>query len=264
MFGNLLKKNTQPERSWGQSYRGPQDIASIQAAYEKDGAMLISDFFPPEDLNMMTDGWKNIKTAIEKDHSLERNARFVSGVLPAPAGEIYRHPKMVELAQLLLGTKDMALYMNRILVKDKEWNGTITVHQDMPYFHGGAKKLSIFVPLAPIQADGGNGGLKYLLGSHHYGMIGRGTIQIDQFPKMEQLAPNVVPGDIVLMDFMTWHYSENAVTNDDRPLMQIVYQPATDGSYGNKVCGMGGKPTLVCGEWRTQHFIEREHGIMAD
>ena len=264
MFGNWLKKNDVPARSTGLFYQGVQDFLPVQEAYRNDGTVLISDFFPRPDIKMLTDGWRNVKSAIEDGKTLERSARFVMGVLPAPAGTVYQHPKLVELAQLILGTQDVALYMNRILLKDKKWNGTITAHQDLPYFHGGEKKLSVFVPLAPIQADGGNGGLKFLLGSHHYGMVGRGTIQLDKFPNMPLLAPNIIPGDVVLMDFLTWHYSEDAVNDNDRPLMQIVYQPATDGSYCDKIGGMGGKPILVSGKWHTQHFVERGHGILPD
>jgi len=55
------------------------------------------------------------------------------------------------------------------------------------------------------------------------------------------------------MDFLTWHYSEDAAVPEDRPLMQITYQPSSDGSYGGPTLGVP-KPTLVSGRWITEYF----------
>ena len=34
---------------------------------------------------------------------------------------------------------------------------------------------------------------------------------------MEELAPDLEVGDVVLMDFLTWHYSEDAVVPETGP-----------------------------------------------
>ncbi len=75
----------------------------------------------------------------------------------------------------------------------------------------------------------------------------------ERFPPLEDLAPDLKVGDVVLMDFLTWHYSEDAVHPNDRPLLQITYQPASDGSYGSGKVGVS-RPTLVSGKWMTEHF----------
>jgi hypothetical protein len=168
----------------------------------------------------------------------------------------------VSLVRSLLGS-DVSLYMNRILIKDEHWGDAVAIHQDMPYFNGGQNKVSVFVPLTPTQAQGGNGGLVFIAGSHKYGNLARGTIDRAKFDPMPEVGPNLEVGDIVVMNFMTWHYSENAVVHDDRPLMQIVYQPATDGSFGGAKLGVP-QPMLVCGEWKTRHFAEWGHGVTPD
>ena len=108
-------------------------------------------------------------------------------------------------------------------------------------------------PITPTAAKNGNGGLIFLKGSHKYGNLQRGTIRREMFPAMEELAPDLEVGDIVLMDFLTWHYSGEAVVPGDRPLMQIAYQPSSDGSYVGPKAGVP-KPTLVSGRWMTEHF----------
>ena len=73
---------------------------------------------------------------------------------------------------------------------------------------------------------------------------------------MEVVVPSLEVGDMLFMDFLTWHYSEAALVERDRPLMQIIYQSASDGSYYQLA-----EPTLVAGHWRTKYFISHGHGI---
>ena len=80
---------------------------------------------------------------------------------------------------------------------------------------------------------------------------------------MEDLAPTLEVGDAAFMNFLTWHYSENPVQVDERPLMQIVYQPANDGSFGSAKLGVA-EPPLVTGTWQTAHFAEWNVGVTPD
>jgi len=220
--------------------------------YATDGVSVIRGFFEPAFVESLDCGWQTLKRQIAEG-TQARNARFVPGSLPEPLDSVYRHPNLVKTVQRILGTEDVALYMNRVLLKDREWNGAVAIHQDMPYFSGGLNKVSVFVPLTPTAARNGNGGLIFLKGSHKYGNLQRGTIRREVFPAMDELAPDLDVGDIVLMDFLTWHYSEDAVIPGDRPLMQLAYQPSSDGSYIGPTAGVP-KPTLVSGRWLTEHF----------
>jgi hypothetical protein len=232
------------------------------AAYASDGVVVVPSFFECADADALRDGWQRLAAEDVAQQGLERSARFLLGTLPGPIGRLYAHPRLVALATSVLG-RDVGLYMNRILIKDQTWGGAVAIHQDMPYFTGGQDKLSIFVPLRPTAAHNGNGGLAFVRGSHRYGALSRGTVDRTQFEPMEDVAPSLEVGDIVAMNFLTWHYSENAVVADERPLMQIVYQPATDGSYGGPKLGVV-QPTLVAGEWKTRHFAEWNRGVQPD
>jgi hypothetical protein len=236
--------------------------ADYRSEYDERGVVHLPSFFEPTYAAEMRSMWAPFKASLEAQAGNERNARFVYGVLPDPIGSICRHPKLVALATSILGS-DVALYMNRLLLKDATWKGSVTIHQDMPYYHGGLHKLSIFVPLQPSQAHGGNGGLKYLVGSHKYGNLQRGGIDRAQFAPMEEVGPSAEVGDVTIMNFLTWHYSEEAVRADDRPLLQIVYQPSADGSYASARFGVA-EPTLIAGEWRTSYFTEWNRGIIPD
>src|SRR5260370_5749804 len=66
---------------------------------------------------------------------------------------------------------------------------------------------------------------------------------------------------ILLMDFLTWHYSGKPTIASERPVIQIVYQSSLDGSYFKD--GLEG-PTLVSGQWKTQHFYRYGDGVTPD
>jgi ectoine hydroxylase-related dioxygenase (phytanoyl-CoA dioxygenase family) len=218
--------------------------------YASDGVFVMRQIFPASLIDQLKAGWQAVKRRIAAGE-IARNARFVSGSLPDPIETLYRNERLVDVAQTILGTASIALYMNRLLLKDEEWSGAVAIHQDMPYFSGGLHKLSIFVPLTPTSAR--NGGLIFLKGSHKFGNLQRGTIRREAFPPMDEIAPDLEVGDVILMNFLAWHYSEEAAIPGDRPLLQITYQPSSDGSYGSGKLGVA-RPTLVSGEWMTEHF----------
>jgi Phytanoyl-CoA dioxygenase (PhyH) len=229
--------------------------------YVDRGVVVLPRFLDAPTVSALNDAWDTLKRDF-LSASMERNARFLFGTLPGPIGQLYAHSSLVSLVRSVIGP-DLALYMNRVLLKDEHWGGAVAIHQDMPYFTGGQDKVSIFVPLQPTQAEGGNGGLKFVVGSHKYGALSRGAIDRSCFETMPEVAPSLEVGDIVVMNFMTWHYSEDAVVPDDRPLMQIVYQPSSDGSFGGPKLGVA-EPMLVSGSWKTRHFAEWNRGIIPD
>lgn len=232
--------------------------ADIQK-YQEDGFLVVHHFFTQHQVQLLLENWRAALTQIQSGEAeLQRVDRFLFGTLPTVIASLYKDEQLVEIARRILNTDDVALYMNRILIKDERWNGSVAAHQDMPYFHGNPRKLVAFVPLQTHNDS--TGGLKLIKGSHHFGNLGiRGTIQHDQFPGLEVVSPALEVGDVLFMDFLTWHYSEEAKVACDRPLMQITYQPATDGSY----YGLDA-PTLVSGQWQTQHFTKFGEGIVQD
>jgi hypothetical protein len=238
---------------------GPAERLDL-TSYAEQGFVVVREVFTAGEVDTYARAWKLLKAGLQSTSGpLRRQQRFVLGILPDPLGAIYRHPRLVGIATRILGP-DVALYYNRLLVKDEVWSGAVEIHQDMPYFHGGIGKLSAFVPLEPFNET--TGGLKIVAGSHKFGNLGiRGTIQRERFPALPVAAPSLAPGDVLLMTFLTWHYSESPTIPRERPVLQIVYQPADDGSYFND--GLEG-PTLVSGQWRTSHFVRFGDGIAPD
>ncbi|WP_068082698.1 phytanoyl-CoA dioxygenase family protein [Polycladidibacter stylochi] len=231
------------------------------AKYLADGVQVLRGVFQADELAPARQQWRNFAGQVEAE-GLERQDRFLLGSLSGDIAKVCEHSKLLDMTQEILG-EDIALYMNRLLVKDAVWCGEVCVHQDQPYFNGSPQKVAFFIPLEPCSAIDGNGGLSFVLGSHHYGTLERGAIQLQEWPPMEILSPSLEVGDVVVMDFLSWHYSEAAVTADARPLLQIVYQNACDGSYSGQSFGVA-EPRLMRGAWQTQYFAELRRGIVPD
>lgn len=225
----------------------------------EEGFLLVRNALPCDKVAGWRKAWIELKGDIEAGRSQVRRAdRFILDPLPPPLADIYREGALVSIAQDVLGP-DVALYFLRMLVKDARWSGPVATHQDMPYFHGGQVKLSAFVPLEPFTQA--KGALKFVTGSNRFGNLGvRGTIDHSLYPQLPVAAPEAEPGDVLLADFHVWHYSDAATEPGDRPILQIVYQPASDGSY----YGLPVAPTLVCGEWRTTFFSKYGDSIAPD
>src|SRR5260370_21576229 len=228
--------------------------------YHSEGFLVIRNLFTNSETELFDQAWKNLKEQLQSNTStLRREARFVIGTLPDPIGSIYKHRCLVETVSQVIG-EDLALYYNRLWVKDDVWTGAVQAHQDMPYFHGSTNKLSVFV--ARRRFDEAIGGLQILVGSHKFGNLGiRGNVELERFSDLPVAVPALQPGDILLMDFLTWHYSGKPTIGSERPVMQIVYQSSLDGSYFKD--GLEG-PTLVSGQWKTQHFYRYGDGVTPD
>jgi hypothetical protein len=123
---------------------------------------------------------------------------------------------------------DMSYLVDRVLIKDKAFSGPIEVHQDWPYFGGNTHKLNVFVPLTRCRRE--NGMIVFYRGSHAMGPVERGTIDADRYPEFEPICPDIDVGDVLFADFLTWHSSVPAAVDDDRILLQVVLQPASDRS----------------------------------
>lgn len=227
--------------------------------YQEEGLLVVPNFFAQHQVQLLLENWQVAQAQIRSGEAqLQRVDRFLLGTLPMVIASLYKDEQLVEVARQLLNTNDIALYMNRILIKDEQWNGSVAIHQDMPYFHGETHKLVAFVPLQTHNDS--TGGLKLIKQSHRFGNLGmRGAIQHEQFPELEVVSPSLEVGDVLFMHFLTWHYSEEAKIQCDRPLMQIAYQPATDGSYYSLEA-----PTLVSGQWQTSYFTKFGEGIVQD
>jgi hypothetical protein len=143
-------------------------------------------------------------------------------------------PAVRAAARAILGD-DYCRLLARFLIKDSAYSGPVPAHQDYPYFGGQPVKLNVFVPMTPCNRS--NGSLIFIKGSHRYGPLERGTIDIDRFPELEREAIEIEPGDLLIADFLSWHYSEGAPDPTPRVMVQVIYQPSSDPSSKILVSG---------------------------
>jgi hypothetical protein len=141
---------------------------------------------------------------------------------------------LIRIATSVLGP-DVCAAGWRILVKDKHYQKAVQIHQDWPYNKGDTRKLSMFLCLTPMSLA--NGGLIFLEESHFYGPQSMGPLDPSRYPAMDELCPDVEVGDLLLCDFLTWHYSLPPENDEERIMVQLNYQPASDASGSYLVAG---------------------------
>jgi hypothetical protein len=135
---------------------------------------------------------------------------------------------------------DLALYMQRFVIKDKNSRGSMFVHADFAYDFGWPEKTTVFLPLS--ESNEQNGGISFYPGTHQFGYLGdAGEINVEALisPDWPLVCPSLQPGDIALCHTCTWHCSPPHRGGPDRILVQSTFQPASDPS-GRK---------LLRGEW---------------
>jgi hypothetical protein len=190
--------------------------------------------------------------------SRQKNTRFTFGQLAGSLGEIYKNEKIISVVKDILG-EDLALYFNRLMIKDPDAPDSVTPHQDMPYFHGSVNKVTVFVFLSGNHKD--DGGMVFVPNSSRFGLLPRGNLNLTQLPKIPYVSPELGPRDVVFSDFFTWHWSWPQKNKMDRPIIQLAYQESSDGSWEDKF--MSG-PVLVSGQWKTNNFVSAKEAAAVE
>ncbi|HYM03688.1 MAG TPA: hypothetical protein VET85_12130, partial [Stellaceae bacterium] len=96
--------------------------SDLSEAYDRDGVAVVRRMLLPSIIRDLESGWQIMKSAVA-DGTVDRESRFLWGVLPEPFGSLFRNDSLVRAAQSLLRTPNLALYLNRILLKDSDWSG---------------------------------------------------------------------------------------------------------------------------------------------
>jgi hypothetical protein len=66
---------------------------------------------------------------------------------------------------------------------------------------------------------------------------------------MPESCPDVDVGDLLICDYLTWHYSNASVNGEERILLQLNYQPADDPSSTELVAGERSHDKLLLGRF---------------
>jgi hypothetical protein len=166
--------------------------------------------------------------------------------LPPVLAAIHQHTSLLDIAEQAFGP-DIGLYNQRFVIKDQYSRDSVFLHHDSPYHRGWPNKASAFVPLSQVTPE--NGGFVFYPGTHQFGYLGdAGEINHDILdPAWPTISPSLQPGDVALMNSLTWHRSGPHISGPDRILADIIYQPANDPSSN----------ALLRGEWRTEIFLNQ-------
>lgn len=230
---------------------GNVDLDQVQANYERDGFAIIRGVFSVDEMAELQAQWDDLKEPLSAGETIDGMYRFnfyIYGKIGGPIGTAHKDPRVVQIVQELVGP-NVALYMNRMNVKDSYFTDPIHLHQDFPYFNGSTDKINTFLALQHINLN--NGAMVYVSGSHKIGVLDRETIDISKHPELNVVIPSLSPGDFVIADIRTWHSSVPNTVGTDRVLLQMIFQPASDGSYFLRSIP---EPTLVAGSWKTKNF----------
>jgi hypothetical protein len=231
------------------------DIDFIVEDYMRDGYAIVRGALSAEEMVEIQAQWQRLRDPLRAGQvvdGIRRDHFYVHGRLPSPVGDVYRHPRIVRIAERLLGP-NIALYLNRLNVKDEMFVDNIHLHQDMPYFNGGQNKVNFFVALQDINLN--NGAMVFVAASQKLGILDRNTIDIGKHPELEVAIPGLRPGDLVIADIKLWHSSVPNAAGTDRVLLQMMFQPGDDGSYYPSSVP---NPLIVAGEWETSEFVPWE------
>jgi len=198
--------------------------------YRKLGVVVVRNAVPDEVIS----GWIAAWDAFQK-RNLAAGRKvdpYNPVVLHEPMSDalmdIHRHPVLLDLMQQLY--PDLALYVQRFVIKDASSRQPVFLHQDYCYDLGMPEKTSVFLPLGPMNPE--NGGLLFYPGTHHLGYLGDAG-ELDPAildPEWPIVSPSLEPGDLVLMHECTWHGSRPHVSGPDRIVVQMTFQPADDPS----------------------------------
>lgn len=144
---------------------------------------------------------------------------------------------------------DVALYNHRVVMKDRNSDATVFLHQDYCYHLGFPDKCSLFIPL--FKCSELEGGLSFYPGTHQYGFLGdAGEIDKSKFLPWEKITPTLEPGDVAIMNSCLWHESGPNSSDTDRVLFDTIIQPSDDPS-GRE---------LIAGKWNTDFWIAPDRG----
>lgn len=129
----------------------------------------------------------------------------------------------------------VGLHNIRVVRKDEQNAESVFVHQDSPYCLGFFDRYSLFIALSDCGPD--NGGLFVYPGTHHFGYLGdAGAVREELTRPMFRLAPELRPGDCLVMHSAVWHGSPRNATGAPRVMYDIQIQPVGDPSSLLSLC----------------------------
>ena len=225
--------------------------------FKKTGIAIVRQAVPQQQMAEWTSIWdQHRKKTLGAIRTLENvNNPVEIKKLPQELLDISRNGHIVDHLKPVFG-ESIGLFHKRFVVKDASSKGAVILHQDSGYHVGSFEKASMFLALKPVSES--NGAMYLFPGTHRFGYLGdAGAINKDVLPEnWPVVTPSLEPGDFMLMNSLTWHGSVPFVEGDERVMTDFIYQPASDPSTIETVCGDGGWTGSFLTEARNEIFLQ--------
>jgi hypothetical protein len=217
--------------------------------YNKSGIFIIENFIDKNKIKELQNIWLSYYDSLIKNGGREidkSNPVNFKNKLPTEMLNFWKSDYIKNLGNIIYGD-NVSLYHTRILIKDRQSDSKVFLHQDYCYHLGFPNKSNLFIPL--FDYDENHGTLSFYPGTHQYGFLGdAGEIDKSKFHQWEKITPSIKAGDIVIMDSCLWHESGKNNSDIDRVMFDIIIQPSDDPSGAQ----------LICGEWETDFWVGRK------
>jgi len=217
-------------------------------AYQRDGYIIIREFFSREEVNLLLETYKQDKlvkdSAINVDDNSGLNTKL--SLWYKSGDDIYgafsRSERVVDGLEMILGGKP-ALYHTKFMQKEPRVGGAWEWHQDYGYWYDNGFLLPemLSVMVAVTRATKENGCLQVLRGSHKIGRINHGSTgeQIGADMKrvnaamktMELVYVELKPGDTLYFHGNLLHRSDANKSDTARFSLISAYNLASNKSF---------------------------------
>ncbi len=216
--------------------------------FDQTGIFVVRKAIAADTIRLWQSAWADFyATELSSGRNVNRfNPVALQESLPPVLAAIHQHAALLDIVEQAFGP-DIGLYNQRFVIKDQYSRDPVFLHHDSPYHLGWPNKASAFVALSQVTPE--NGGFVFYPGTHQFGYLGdAGEINPEILdPAWPTISPSIEPGDVALMNSLTWHRSGPHISGPDRILADIIYQPANDPS----------SVALLRGEWRTEIFLNK-------
>jgi len=223
--------------------------AEQRAAFDRDGFVLIRDFFDPAETVLL-------QSAIELDPMIREhfyNRGDAEGMATKmatwnhPGDSVYgyaaRSHKMVDTMEDLLGG-EVYHYHSKITAKEPREGGAWEWHQDYGYWYknGCLFPLMASAMIALDKCTRANGCLQVLKGSHLLGRVDHGLLEGEQVgadlrrveeakKQLELVYCEMEPGDVLFFHCNTLHRSDQNHSDDRRWTLICCYNAARNNPF---------------------------------
>ena len=205
-------------------------VALDLAIYRRVGFFVVRGAIPERQVSRWQAEWARFQSeALGEGRDVNKfNPVHLNEEAPKSLAEIYKCPELLDVLEQVY--PDLALFMQRFVIKDCHSRAPVFLHNDFCYDYGWPEKTTVFIPLSPSNEK--NGGISFYPGTHHLGYLGdAGECNRDLLsPDWPLVCPDLEPGDIALCHTCTWHCSPPHTDGPDRILVQATFQPSDDPS----------------------------------